>query len=119
MKRPVGFTILALVLCWLALAGFGNAFVGPAQGGFRVLAMIYGIAAISSAVGLYKMSAWANTALSIWAGVMVLTMIVMQLGQYRAALPVFVGFACIVLFLLWLIIRYVKRTLNKVYLQEQ
>jgi hypothetical protein len=114
MKRPVGFTIMALILGWLALAGAGNAFVGPAQGLLRFFALAYAIAACVAAVGLWRMRSWAFAAYLVWAGVVLLTMIAMQLGRYRVALPAFAGFACFVILLLWLLANYVKRSLNKV-----
>lgn len=113
MKRPLGFTIMALFLGWLALAGIGNALIGPAQGLLRFFALAYAIAAIATAIGLWKMRSWTFTAYLAWAGVVMLTMIAMQLGPYRVALPAFVGFFCFILLLLWSLANYVKRTLNK------
>ena len=113
MKRPIGFTILAFFLCWLAVAGIGNVVVGPAQGILRLFALAYAITAIITAIGLWKMKSWAYTAYLAWAGVVIVTMIVMQLGHYKVAWLSFLGFACLVVLLLWLLASYVKRTFSK------
>jgi hypothetical protein len=113
MKRPIGFTILALVLGWLAFAGVGNAIFGPAQGIMRFFAIAYGIAAIMVAIGLWKMKDWAFVAFLTWAGVVVIMMIAMQCWEFRIAMPSFIGFACFVVILLWLLATYVKRTLSR------
>ena len=104
---------MALALGWLAIAGIGNAFIGPAHGIIRFLALIYAITAIVAAIGLWKMRMWAFPAYLIWAMAVILTMIAMQFGQYKTNFLIFAGFGCFVIFLLWLLAKYVKGTLNK------
>ncbi len=104
---------MALFLGWLALAGIGNAFIGPARGLFRIFALAYALSAIITALGLWRMKSWAFTAFLSWAGVVILTMIAMQLAEYRISLLAFVGFGCFIVLVLWLLARYVKRTLSK------
>ena len=56
-KRPVGFTVLALALGWLALAGFGHAAINVAREGrfyspvIAFLAFDYGVTALVTMVG--------------------------------------------------------------------
>jgi uncharacterized membrane protein len=113
MKRPVGFTVMALALGWLAIGGVANLFVGSTQGLLHFFALIYAITAIITAIGLWKMKIWAFPAYLAWMGAVILTMIAMQLGRFRNPWSVFLGFACFVIILLWLLARYVKRTLIK------
>jgi|WetSurMetagenome_2_1015567.scaffolds.fasta_scaffold814255_1 hypothetical protein len=113
MKRPPGFTIMALALGWLAFAGFGNAFIGITNGILRFLTLIYAITAIVTAIGLWKMRTWAFQSYLAWAVVVVFTMLAMQLGRFKSSLLLFVGFACFISILLWLSAKYVRRTLIK------
>jgi hypothetical protein len=72
MKRPSGITAIALLLGWLSIAGFGNTFVLfndmipdiPAY--FGVFSLLYGITALASCVGLWKMKSWSVLMLRGW-----------------------------------------------------
>ena len=84
-RRPMGITLLALILGWLALAGFANALLAPLVfgGGFAahlfrtspvgtatlvcILALAYGITALIAAVGLWRMETWAARGFLAWA----------------------------------------------------
>lgn len=74
-QRPFGITLLCVVLAWLAVAGFGNAVVwnsasvqaaqrqlGVSIGGplFSTAAIAYGIMALTTSVGLWRMARWAG-----------------------------------------------------------
>jgi hypothetical protein len=108
MKCPIGLTIMALVLGCLALASVGYVPVNPAPLP-RLTLLVHSIAAIAAAIGLWKMRSWASVAFLFWAVLMVFTIIEVQFGQYHVAWQVFV---CIV-FLFWLLVTYVERTLSK------
>ena len=113
MKRPIGFTILAFVLGWLAVGGVVNAVMRPMSGLLRFFELAYAVTAIVAAIGIWKMRAWAFVSFLVWTGVVVLTMFALQYGLYRIALQEFAGFACFMVIVLWLLASYVKRTLNK------
>ena len=87
-QRPASATLLALVLAWLAIAGFGNAvvwrsvstsmidqlpptlsaFVEATQSSlFTVLALGYGTSALFASIGLWRMRAWKHHAFFAWA----------------------------------------------------
>ena len=90
MKRPVGFTLLALLFAWLALGGFGFAWASPrtdpaqvAALGLRVpvmvaIGLLYGGAASAAAVALWRVAAWAPRAILIWGGCLVAGMVAFQ-----------------------------------------
>jgi len=113
MKRPIGFTVLALALGWVAVGGVGNALIRPMLGLLRFLELAYAITAIVAAIGLWKIRSWAFVAFLVWAVVVVLTMFALQYGLYRIAMLEFVGFACFIVILLLLLATYIKRALNR------
>jgi hypothetical protein len=82
--RPVGISILALFLGWLAVAGFGNSFIWylaasgwPKDAPERLVSavtaiaspvvsmvcLLYGATAAAATVGLWRMHRWAPPAL--------------------------------------------------------
>jgi hypothetical protein len=74
-RRTTGVSLLCFLFAWLAVAGFGNAWVMltrrtpglPAwMGG---IAICYGLAAGSVCIGLWRMRRWALGALRVWLGV--------------------------------------------------
>ena len=66
-QRPLGVTLISIVLGWLALAGLGNAVLSHGWGSiFAAMALLYGVAALASCVGLWRMSPWANRAYLAW-----------------------------------------------------
>ena len=111
MKRPVGFTVLAVVLCWVAVPGVCNALIGPARGVFRLLALAYAINAVVTAVGLWMARKWAFTAFLSWGGVMMLNMAGLQQVQVGAPWPLFCVSACFAILLVSLLAFYIRRTL--------
>ena len=88
MKRPTGIGVLAVVLGWLAAAGFGNAFVwrsipdgalsqssaapaipmlhAAASTYFTAMAITYGLTGILSCVAWWRMRPWASQAFAGW-----------------------------------------------------
>lgn len=110
-KRPVGFTILAIMLWWLTFAGVGNAALRI--GGMHPLwPLAYAATAFVTGLGLWRNSPWCFHAFLAWSGVVVLLMIAMQWGRFRAPLPLFAGFACLMLILLSTGAIYIKKRLR-------
>jgi len=84
--RPIGITVLSLLLAWLAIAGVGNAVVwnlpvvqellarlpsaqrSPSLGGFvfSAVCMMYGVAAAMASIALWKMHRTARVAYAVW-----------------------------------------------------
>ena len=74
MRRPLGFTILALVLGWCAIAGVGLAYwavISPAPQYVRLalaaVGLVYGVSAGVSALALWRNRSWAERPLWVWA----------------------------------------------------
>ena len=86
-RRPIGATLLALALGWLALAGFGNAVVWSAARDslrvsessplarfleatssplFSILALAYGATALAACIGIWRMRPWMPRAFLAW-----------------------------------------------------
>jgi len=111
-KRPIGFTILAIILWWLTLGGIANAALH--MGGMHpIWPLAYAVTAFVAALGLWKVKAWAFQAFLAWSTVVVLVMFVMQHGHFKVPLPMFIGFACFMLVLLSLGAFYIKKTIIK------
>lgn len=84
MKRPLGFTILALIFGWLAIAGVANVFVFPFGPSFVVLALAYAATAGASAIGLWKTRKWATPAVRLWMAVCAIMMAWFLAGPFGA-----------------------------------
>jgi hypothetical protein len=75
VKRPVGIRLLSFVLGWLAIGGFGNAWISltPRASGlpswFGGIALCYGVTAALACVGLWRMRRWTILAMRAWMGV--------------------------------------------------
>ncbi len=85
-QRPLGITVLSVLLGWLAIAGLGNAIVWhlpsvkalagrlsataalllPSGALFTFLAVAYGVTAAASSIGLWRMKTWAPLAYLSW-----------------------------------------------------
>lgn len=72
MKRPIGFTVLALVMGWLGISAFLNAWAFFTGGEIALpiallpLMILYGITALATMVGIWKMRYWVLIALKSW-----------------------------------------------------
>jgi hypothetical protein len=111
LKRSAGITLLCFLLGWLAVAGFGNAWViltGRAPGlpsWIGGIAICYGLAAGSACIGLWRMQTWALSALRIWmvvCGALFISFVVvfpssMFVGGYWGVLAFLVIFGLILL----------------------
>ncbi|MEO3427769.1 hypothetical protein AAFN88_02855 [Pelagibius sp. CAU 1746] len=122
-KRPLGATLLSLLMGWLTLSAIGNAMVFPAAGigwpaYFTVLAVAYAVTAGATAVGLWRMRPWTLTAFRAWGVVLLVLMIVFsfffQVPQLLKADPVGQGILLVattgtMVLVYWLMHRYIKR----------
>jgi hypothetical protein len=77
LKRPVGLTILALLLGWLALGAFGLTLTAETLAELHVRwqrvrlgALVYGLTAVVAAVGLWRQRRWGYLAFLAWIAVM-------------------------------------------------
>ena len=114
MHRPLGASILAILLFVLGVAGFGNAYVMSTQFDYgtpvlAAVAILYGVTALASAVGLWRRQRWAYPAFLSWGAVVLLGFIVSQISI--AQLPwvkvtVFLVVAAVVFYAL---ARYVRK----------
>src|SRR3546814_10458015 len=76
-KRPLGVTLLSLLMGWLTLAAALNAVGFPSQiEGWpvviTVLTIAYAVTAGATTMGLWRMRPWALTAFRIWGVVLLL-----------------------------------------------
>src|SRR4051812_8026798 len=87
IRRPIGATIVALILGWLAFGGFMNALVWRAARDslqvpvtsplsrflesassplFSLLALTYGATALAACIGIWRMRPWMSGAFLAW-----------------------------------------------------
>jgi uncharacterized membrane protein (DUF2068 family) len=116
VKRPAGFTILSLLLGFLALGGFGNGAIQlkAAHGASMTAALdcAYALTALVSAIGLWRLKPWAFQSIMSWSVIVFLLMLNMQFGMfgiYSVPLYQFAVFALFVIALLALLLFYVKK----------
>ncbi len=121
MKRPIGITISALLLGWLAMTGFVNGWVIlsdltnalPASNGY--LATLYGVAALFAAIGLWCMKKWSLVATRCWMVTCILFLIVPEdtrIKMMQGGVAGMLGFFVFIIILFWLFDRYVKSKLS-------
>jgi uncharacterized membrane protein (DUF2068 family) len=114
MQRPLGASILAILLLVLGVAGFGNAYVMVAESDYgapvlAAVAVLYGVAAIASAVGLWRRKRWAYVAFLLWGAVVLLGGIVFQVLIAQLPWVKVLGFLFVAGTVLYLLARYVRR----------
>ena len=134
IRRPVGATILSLLLGWLAIAGFANAIVwrmaplafdqplprrlatvvASLQSPIlTIVALAYGATALMAAIGLWRMRPWMARAFLAWVGVVavlfawMLTIPIAEPSTARLLVGALFGF--VVVALLLVLYRYVKQ----------
>lgn len=122
-KRPLGVTLLSLVMGWLTLAAVLNAFVFPyAIEGWplyiTVLTTAYAVTAGATTFGLWRMRSWTLTVFRAWGMVLLLLMAgfvwdsaFLELLTVRPAesLPMFLATTGVVALVYWLLHRYIRR----------
>ena len=97
-KRSVSLAILAVILAWLALAGFVNA-AGGAMGS-PVIPGAYGVTAAIAAIGLWRARSWGFAAYLAWVVVVLITAFVMENGLFKIPTVQFAAFMVVVILLL-------------------
>jgi len=119
LKRPTGFTILSLFLGWVGIAGFVKVAMqfSSAHGTIlmTILAFLYGSTAIATTIGLWKLKEWSYKTFIVWSIVVVAMMLTFQFGEYgmyRTSMVAFLVFSVLVLFLLYVLARYIKKNLS-------
>lgn len=115
-RRPLGATVLALLLGWLGVAAFGNAIAlrsaskmsGVPQGSgmahflvaassplFGVLLLAYGASALIACVGIWRLHSWMSQAYIAWlvavAAFVIWLSLATPLFGGLASLPFFAG----------------------------
>jgi uncharacterized membrane protein (DUF2068 family) len=114
MRRPLGASILAIVLGFLGLTGLGNAYVMSSHPGYgtsilTLIALLYGLAALASAIGLWLRRRWAYPAFVIWAAVILFGGGGSQLTAANLPWPSVVVFLVAAATVLYLLARYIRR----------
>lgn len=112
MKRPAGITMISLLLGWLAIAGFMNGIFSNHGPILLADAILYGIFAAVSAIGLWFLKPWAYTAVIAWSTTCIHTVINMQIMILRISWPFFLVFQVVMVIILLLLIIYVYKNLN-------
>ena len=122
MKRPTGFAILSFVMAWLGIAALMNAWLAltrvepPIPRFLSPVMAAYGIAALATMVGLWKMRPWVLIALKSWMGICGLFML--SFGIYFKSLMQggilgLLGFLIFVSVLFGFLYGYVEKNLRK------
>ena len=121
MKRPTGFTISALILTWLAITGFMNAWEiltsmdSEVSRSLGYIAVLYASTAFLSAIGLWLMRQWSLLAIRSWMGTFILFLMVpedMRNKIMQGGIAGMLGFFVFIVVLFWLFDRYVKSKLS-------
>ncbi len=118
--RPLGMIILCLTLSTLGANGLLGAAVSfsTAGGGvplaFGVISLIYGFAAISAAVGIWRLQFWGLVALRVWMAscLVSLASFIPQYGTEPPTLARVAVFFAVVSVLFFIVHRYAKSKLE-------
>jgi len=84
-RRPAGILLLCLIMVWLSVAAFWNAWLVLRGAEFLPVYMTpimiaYGFAAMATVVGLWSLRHWALNALKVW--MFVCGLLILGLGFY-------------------------------------
>ena len=117
MKRPRGFTVLSFLFVFVSVGSIGTGIrlsklYGSIPG---MLAYVYCLAALLTAVGLWTCRRWAFHAAIIWSITALLRIFNMQFGldiTYALPLQFFILYALILSTLCVLLLYYVKKVLS-------
>ena len=133
-NRPIGATVLAIVLGWLGVGGLLNAVGWPllrnsplfksappdfaakfppllGSFGLSLFALAYGVSALVAARGVWRMSASAVTSYGVWAAIVLAFSVWLSVGvgfPASSMVPLLVA-AAVVLAAGWLVIRRLVR----------
>src|SRR5438045_3824423 len=118
-RRPLGITLLAIIIAWCSLGGAFFALVhvvpppGVPWGLYRLGAALYAVTGLPTAFALWRLAPWASQAFAAWVVCALLASSLPGLtlpgttGVSRAVLIATLACAGI---LLWLLYRYVQRS---------
>jgi hypothetical protein len=114
MQRPLGASILAILLLVLGVAGFGNAYVMSTQSDYgtpvlAVVAVAYGVTALASAAGLWRKQRWAYPAFLAWGAVILLGVILSQFSIAQLPWVKVVAFLLVAGAVFYALARYVRK----------
>jgi hypothetical protein len=117
LKRPRGFTVLSFLFVFISVGSIGTGIrlselYGSVPG---ILAYVYCLAALLTAVGLWTCRRWAFHAAIIWSVAAMLRIFNMQFGldtTYALSLQFFILYAFILSTLCVLLLYYVKKVLS-------
>lgn len=126
MARPRSFTIIAIVMAWLAIAGFGWAFAAPHVPAEQFhalglhpptligLGIAYGVAAAMVAVGLWRVATWTPRAILLWAVTLLASLVALPLMKREIVSPWWVAVLGGVIFagIVFVLHRHVYRTVT-------
>jgi hypothetical protein len=119
LKRPRGFTVLSLLFVFVSVGSIGTAIrLSESDGSIpKILAFVYCLAALVSAMGLWTCRRWAFHAAIIWSITALLRIFNMQFGSdttYALPLQFFILYALILSTLCVLLLYYVKNVISRV-----
>ena len=114
MHRPLGASILAILLLVLGLAGFGNAYVMATQSDYgtpvlAAIAVMYGVMALASAVGLWRTKRWAYAVFLGWGVALLLFLIVSQILVAQLPWIKVMAFLLVAGGVFYVVARYVRK----------
>ena len=118
MKRPRGFTVLSFLFVFVSVGSIGTGIrLSESYGSIPgLLAYVYCLVALLTAVGLWTCRRWAFHAAIIWSITALLRIFNMQFGldtTYALPLQFFILYALILSALCVLLLYYVKRVLSR------
>ena len=128
-QRPVGMTLLCLLLGWLTFSALMNAALLIPQLDLPLyltvlmtaLALAYAVTAWAAAVGLWRMRPWGLTAFRAWGLALLLNMAAFLwvfdvptefYASPAEALPLLLAFTAVMVLVYWLMHRYIRRRLG-------
>ncbi len=118
MNRPIGFIILSLLLLLMAVGAISKGFHLSVQYGSMplILGFVYGVSAITLAIGLWLFRPWALHAAIVYSISIFLWLLNYQYGlngTYTMPFYFFILYAIFIFLLLALLIYYVQKKLKK------
>lgn len=118
--RPVGIAVLCLVLAALGVNGVVGASASFSTAGefvplvFGFISLVYGLAAIFAALGIWRLQLWGLVALRVWFASCLISVasFIPQYGTEPPALARVAVFCVVVLVLFLFVHRYAKSKLE-------
>jgi hypothetical protein len=112
-KRPVGFTFLAIALWWVSFGALGAVFAFSDGSLMLVLAfMAYAGSGFVAGYAIWRRKHWAQKSFLVWAGTMLLNIVLFDLLFYGGPSTRGVAFLALSGVALWWAQRYVRSNTN-------